>query len=259
MIASNIATESRMRSRQKFRSAVRRLADIQKKTGPNAPAYSRFVNRRVGRYLAAAAFCVGLTPNVVTGISALFTFSGVVILVVFPPSAWLGIAVGTLLVLGYALDSADGQLARLRGGGSVAGEWLDHMVDALKVSTLPLALLVGLFRFGAAPVWWLIVPITAAIVGSALFFGMILTEQLRVQDENAVSFDGVKGRAPTWLRSLLVLPMDYGILCLSFFMLGALPVFLVVYSLITLLTSCFFLLAATKWFRELKSYQYRVE
>ena len=56
-----------------------------------------------------------------------------------------------LLVVGYAFDAADGQLARLRGGGIIAGEWLDHMVDAIKVASLHLAVLVGLYRFDAVP------------------------------------------------------------------------------------------------------------
>ena len=58
-----------------YLGTVRRLASAQKKAARGAPPYSIYVNRRVGRYLAAWAFRAGLTPNAVTGISAAFTFT----------------------------------------------------------------------------------------------------------------------------------------------------------------------------------------
>jgi CDP-alcohol phosphatidyltransferase len=125
---------------------LRRLAGAQK-GAVGAPAYSRFVNRPLGRLLAAVAFHAGLTPNVVTALSALCTGTGVVLLATIPAGWPAGLAVASCLVLGYGLDAADGQLARLRRGGSAAGEWLDHMVDAVKIASLHLALLVGLYRF----------------------------------------------------------------------------------------------------------------
>lgn len=252
MSTSNIDSELHPNTRYGYTEAIRRLSAGRKDTGQNAPAYSRFVNRRIGRYLAGLAYCAGLSPNAVTGISALMTLCAVTLLAVAPPSVLLGGTVGTLLVLGYALDSADGQLARLLGRGSVAGEWLDHMVDALKVSALPLALMVGLFRFNSVPTWWLVVPLVATISGAGLFFGMILTEQLRRQHGPKKTISKSSGNVPLWTRSLVVLPMDYGVLCITFLVFGFLPIFLIVYTLITLLTLCFFILAAHKWFVELK-------
>ena len=199
---------------------VRALSVGQKTAARSAPAYSRYINRRLGRLLAAAAMRAGLGPNAVTAISAAFTFAGIALLMIFPPSGALGIGVALCLVVGYAFDSADGQVARMRGGGSPAGEWLDHMVDAVKTSTMPLALAVGLYRFGAVDRWWLVVPLGAAIVSAVLFFGMILTEQLRRQT-GRVSVADPGGRS--WIRSLLVIPMDYGVLCLSFLSYGVLP------------------------------------
>nr|WP_223286356.1 CDP-alcohol phosphatidyltransferase family protein [Kocuria atrinae] len=76
------------------------------------------VNRPVGRLLAAACYRAGLTPNQVTGISALCSAIGVAVLLAMDPSWVSGILVWFLLALGYAFDSADGQVARLRGGGS---------------------------------------------------------------------------------------------------------------------------------------------
>jgi phosphatidylglycerophosphate synthase len=236
--------------RESYRQTVRRLAGAQKGAARSAPAYSRFVNRRLGRLLAAWAYRAGLSPNAVTGISALFTFTGIALLVLFPPSWGLGAAVSVFLVLGYAFDSADGQVARLTGTGSPAGEWLDHMVDAAKVSALPLALVVGLHRFDVVDDVWLLVPLFGAVVGAVLFFGMILTEQLR-RAQGVASVASTTGRLP-WLRSVMVIPTDYGLLCLSFALFGAPRAFLALYAVITAATTVFLVLAAIKWYREIR-------
>ncbi|GAA1732173.1 CDP-alcohol phosphatidyltransferase family protein [Isoptericola hypogeus] len=238
--------------RDTYRQTVQRLASAQKGAARSAPAYSRYVNRRLGRLLAAAAFRLGLGPNAVTGISALFTFAGVLALALATPSWALGVVVSLLLVVGYALDSADGQVARLTGTGSSAGEWLDHMVDATKVVSLPVALLVGLYRADAVADSWLLVPLLNAIVSSVLFFGMILTEQLR-RAHGVTSRADTGGRAP-WLRSVLVVPTDYGVLCLLFLLYGATTVFLWAYAAVTLATAGFLVLAAAKWFREIAAF-----
>ena len=233
---------------ESFRDTLRSLGTAQKGAARSAPAYSRFVNRRLGRVFAALALRGGLTPNQVTGLSACATFAGVVLLTVVPPSWWLAVLVCVLLVVGYALDSADGQVARATKTGSPAGEWLDHMVDATKISTMPLAVAVGLYRFTDIPHGWLLVPLVNAVAGAVYFFGMILTEQLR--RAHGVTSQAAAGAAGN-LRSLLVLPTDYGVLCLVF-VLWALPVvFLVVYGLITLATLGAAVLAARKWFREI--------
>lgn len=234
-----------------YLDVVRRLSSAQKGAARSAPAYSRFVNRRIGRLLAAGAYKAGLSPNQVTGVSALHTFAGIALLVLLPPSWWLGVVVMLLLVLGYAWDSADGQVARLTGKGSPAGEWLDHVVDALKVVALPLALLVGLFRFETVETPWLLVPILNAAASSVMFFAMILTEQLR-RAHGVTSKAATGGRMP-WLRSVMALPTDYGVLCLTFALYGATGVFVGVYGLITVATILFLLLALPKWFRDVRA------
>jgi phosphatidylglycerophosphate synthase len=203
----------------------------------------------LGRYLAAAAFGLGLTPNVVTLISAVFTFTGIGLLMIFPPSWWLGVVVSLALVFGYALDSADGQLARLTGKGSPAGEWLDHVVDSVKTSMLPLALLIALYRFDAVETALLLIPLGSAVAAAVLFFSMILTEQLRRQQGMASTAGG--SPRSSWLRSMLVVPMDYGVLCLSFLVYGSTPVFMGLYTVIFAASAAFLLLASVKWFREL--------
>ncbi len=56
-----------------------------------------------------------------------------------------------------------------------------------------------------------------------------------------------------WLRSVLVLPTDYGVLCLAFSLYGATQLFVGIYGLITLATVGFLFLALPKWFRDVRA------
>jgi phosphatidylglycerophosphate synthase len=238
-----------------YREALHTLKSRQK-SGKGAPAYSRFVNRRLGRYLAAAAYEAGLTPNAVTALSGLCSFVAIALLALLPPSIPLAIAVTGGLVLGYALDSADGQLARLRGGGSRSGEWLDHMIDAVKISSLHLAVLIFLFRADVLPNQaWLLVPIGFTVVAAVSFFGMILNDQLRRISGLASGQDAAANpaRSASTLRSLLVIPTDYGVLCLIFLMLAWPTVFFVGYALLFAGSAGYLLLASVKWFRDMRA------
>lgn len=101
----------------KFSHTLRSLEAAQK-PGIGVPAYTRWVNRRVARYFAAAAVALGITPNGVTAISAACSAAGLVVLITCPPSVGVGICVALLFALGYGLDSADGQVARVTGASS---------------------------------------------------------------------------------------------------------------------------------------------
>jgi len=233
-------------TKESFAEVVARLAAAQKARAPGAPAYSIYVNRPLGRLLAAAAYLGGLTPNGVTAISAVFTFSGIVVITSVPPVPLVGVGIGLLLIIGYALDSADGQVARLRGGGSPSGEWLDHVVDAAKISSLHLAVLISWFRFLELPSeLLLLVPLGFAIVAAVLFFAMILNDFLRARDR------GAQRPAGGGIRSLLVLPTDYGVLCIAFLLFGVPVVFVPVYGLLLLANTAYAVLALPKWFREM--------
>lgn len=242
---------TRAPSGQTLKQTLGQLSSAQKRT-KGVPAYSRFVNRRLGRFLAAMAFHVGLTPNAVTAISAVWTFSGITLLAVVAPSWSLGIAVSACLVLGYAFDAADGQLARLRGGGSPAGEWLDHMVDCVKISSLHLALAVGMYRFefvdGRAA---LLLPLGFAVVAAVHFFGAILNDLLRRLHAGPAESSSA-ARPTSVLRSLIVAPTDYGLLCLAFLLLGEPVLFLAGYAVLFVATTLYLLLASVRWFQDMQ-------
>lgn len=233
--------------RDGFRATLRRLPGAQK-SAKGAPAYSRFVNRRAGGYLAVVAHHLGASPNQVTVLSALCSFAGIAAVALLPPSWPLGIGVCLALVAGYALDSADGQLARLRGGGHPSGEWLDHIVDSVKIASLHAAVLISAFRFGELPAAALLVPLGFGVTGSVLFFAMILNDQMRRRAPEPTG--RVEGR-PSVLRSLLVAPTDYGVLCLTFALLGSFTAFAAVYAVLFVAHLAFTVAALPKWFREM--------
>lgn len=204
-----------------YREALARTTRVQK-TGKGAPAYSRFVNRWFGRRLAAAAFVTGRTPNQVTAVSAVLTFTAIVMIAVVPAGAAVALTITLLLVAGYALDSADGQLARLRGGGTPAGEWLDHVVDAAKNFALHAAVLVAFYRGQDLPAEaFLLVPLCFAGLAVVWFSAFLLTELLSRQALAAGGATATSGRHAPLATSLLKLPLDYGVLCLVFVTFGS--------------------------------------
>lgn len=230
---------------------LRRLRGAQK-SSKGAPLYSLYVNRPLGRVLAAVAFRLRMTPNQVTAVSALFTGVGIALIALAPVTVWIGIPIMIALCLGYALDSADGQLARLRGGGSTTGEWLDHVIDSAKTSALHLAVVVAFFRHEQLSDWRLLVPIVFAVVAAVHFFGMILNEQLvKVKRLQAGLGSALPQRtSPRWM-SVAKLPTDYGLLCSSFVVFGLPIVFQVVYALLALANLGYLLMILPKWYREM--------
>lgn len=231
-----------------FSSTLRQLSKAQK-PAKGVSVYARFVNRPAGRLLAAAAYRIGLTPNHVTAVSALITFTGVSATALLPPSHALGQWVALALLLGFALDSADGQLARLHRSTSLSGEWLDHVGDCAKLLGVHAAVLISFYRFfDDLPRPALLLPIAFQFAAVLLFFGGILTEQLKRRKGDA---SAGPAPVPSAVRGVALLPVDYGLLCLSFLFLGSQTLFLAVYA--ALLAAHVVLLPAffAKWLREL--------
>lgn len=216
-------------SRMSFSETLRQLNSAQK-PGAGVPAYTRWVNRRVARVFAAGAVALGIGPNGVTLISALMSLAGVVLLWVLPPSVGMGAAVAFFFALGYALDSADGQVARVTGASSPAGEWLDHVVDSVRVPLVHASLLGSfmLYRDSWPSSWGLfwVLPLAFMVLTAAQFMSQILAEQLRHKH-------GAQGPASGGtLRSFINLHTDAGTLCWIFILLGFTSVFVLAYSLL---------------------------
>jgi phosphatidylglycerophosphate synthase len=237
-----------------YGTALASLKSAQKSSS-GAPAYSRFVNRPLGRRLAALAYQCGLTPTQVTLVSGATTALGILVIALVPLTVVSAVAASALLVLGYALDAADGQLARLTGRSSLAGEWLDHYLDAFKAVALHSAIGIAWFRFTDLPDAMLLVPIVFAVAASTFFFGIIAVDFLRRIAANGAP---PQARPETGVRmtlaySLLVLPADYGFLCLAIAFLGVPVVFVPVYTLLAAANALLLLVAGARWFRSLRA------
>ncbi|MBL1083027.1 CDP-alcohol phosphatidyltransferase family protein [Streptomyces actinomycinicus] len=186
--------------------------------------YSRFVNRPAGRVLAAVAYRIGATPNQVTCLSALFTFPALAAVALVPPGPGTSVCVCVALAVGFALDAADGQLARGRRSGSPAGEWLDHALDCVKLLGVHAAVLVAFYRFFRLPSpVLLLAPLVFQLAAVLIFFVTVLTEKLDQGGRATVA-----RRCPA-VRSVLLLPVDYGTTCLGFLFLSRQGLFLGVY------------------------------
>lgn len=235
-----------------FRAAFSALTAAQK-TSKGAPAYSRFVNRPFGRALAAAAYVAGRTPNQVTVLSALCTYGALAVIALVEPAWWASLLVLTGLTVGYALDAADGQLARLRGGGSPTGEWLDHIIDAGKLGVLHLCVAVSWFRFGDRSSAWLLVPLGFQAVATVQFFAILLMDQLRRAHRGTTRSIMAGDGSSSVAYSLAILPIDYGTVCIVLGTMAAASFFAAAYTFLFACNLAFLLMALPKWYREVGS------
>jgi phosphatidylglycerophosphate synthase len=196
-----------------------------------------------------------MTPNQVTALSAIVTGLGLVLLVTAEPDLLRAAGVAALLVLGFALDSADGQVARLTGGGSSAGEWLDHVVDAAKIVAVHAAVLITAYRFWSLEPIWYLVPLAFQVVSVVTFVGGLLVDLLKRRAPDPVSVEPRIGtaqlRPPSLVRAVALLPADYGILALTFAVAGWAAAFTLVYSALLAVNTVIMALLLGKWFRAL--------
>jgi phosphatidylglycerophosphate synthase len=232
----------------RYRSALRGLQQAQK-TPRGVSLYSTWVNRPWGRRLAALGDALHLTPNTLTLASAACSLTAVVLLALLPRTVPVGLVAGALLMLGFALDSADGQLARLRRSGSSAGEYLDHMLDCVVKATLHAAVLVALHREGEREAV-LLLPLSFQVVSLALFFGSILVAKMR-ESSSLPEQDRPGRRVSSVTSSVALLPADHGVLCASFLVWGVPSVFLPVYGLLLLVNAALLAVFSVVWLREL--------
>jgi phosphatidylglycerophosphate synthase len=234
--------------RRRFTDARAMLGGAQKSVA-SVPAYLRFVNRKAGGLFAALAYALRLTPTQVTVLSSGSSLLAIAVLILRPSTVATGIVVGLLLLLGYALDSADGQLARVRGGGSKAGEWLDHVADIAKISLLHSAVAIAILRFfDLHSLLYLAVPVVFLVANVTQFFAMMLRDQLI--DPLAAASQRSTGSSSV-LLSWVLLPLDHGTLCLAFLVLGAHTVFLWSYGFLAVCTVAFSARSLAKAYRVL--------
>lgn len=210
--------------------------------------YSSRINRPAGRLLAAIAARAGLTPNQVTVLGLAFSLLAVALIVAAPSAPLSAVLLGPALVVSFALDSADGQLARLQGSGGPAGEWLDHMVDAGVKLTLHLAIAVAWFQAGR-PGRELLLPLAFQVVAVLMFVAVTLGGMLRSPGSRGSSARP-EVRRPG-IRSILLLPVDYGVFCLLFLIWAWPAAFRIGYAALLAAQLAFLIAFAIGLYREL--------
>lgn len=203
----------------RYADAYDRLFRAQK-PGAGVPAYTRWINRPLARHAAAWLACRGVSADGTTALSAALSTAGLLVLALGPVAWWAGLPVAVLLAAGYVLDSADGQVARLTGTGSPAGEWLDHVVDAVRTPAIHLCVLVSWYRHEPArediQPWMLALPVVFTLVAVGHFMSQILAEQLLRPGGQRRGVAPPAGAA----RSFVNLPMDAGVTCWCFALWG---------------------------------------
>lgn len=193
------------------------------KSGAGVPAYTRWINRRLARRVAAAAAAAGLGPNAVTAISTAVSALGLVLLVILNPSIVAGVVVAAVLAGGYVLDSADGQVARLIDRSSPAGEWLDHVVDAMRTPAIHLVCAVAVYLHRGGDVLLMSVALAFAVLSAGQFMSQILAGQLSDHGGGSPTESSEVG------KSFFLIPTDTGTLCWLFACWGLGPVFAIGY------------------------------
>jgi phosphatidylglycerophosphate synthase len=236
--------------RPNFAQSFRELRLAQKgKKG--VPLYSLYVNRPAGRVVAAALRNSAVTPNQVTLCGAVITY-GALLWLAFGAGSGPGSAlVGVLLAVGFVLDSADGQLARLQGRSSRLGEWLDHVLDSGRIVVLHGSVFCFLARTTTLP------PLPLAVLcgvfllaSSTIFFAGSLFDQL-IRHAAPPPGGGNRGGAGSLKRSALMLPVDYGTTCLLLVTVPWAGFFLPGYAALALLHCLFGAAYVAKCFRTL--------
>ena len=227
-------------------SWARSTLDNAQKPGAGVPAYTRWINRRGARVVAAGAYAYGWTPNHVTAVSAVLSVVGMAVLIGFEPSPWSGLVVALFLAAGYLFDSADGQLARLSGRSSKTGEWIDHVVDAFRSPAIHLSVAIAITIYRPTSAWVAVVALVYSLVTSGQFLSQILAEAFVRSSRRPQSRGGD-------LRSFILLPTDPGVLCWTFVLWGFAPAFAWGYSALALIAIAHSVASLHRRYRDLRA------
>jgi len=96
---------------------------------PSSTVYCIQVTYRLSRELAFIFYRLGISPNTISGLSFLSAMVAVGAILFFPTSLGAQILALIMFQLCYALDCADGQVARAAGKATQFGKFLDLVLD----------------------------------------------------------------------------------------------------------------------------------
>src|SRR5690349_9845862 len=165
--------------------------------------FTMTVSQRIGAYLSVAAHRLGLAPTILTiGNLVIGLGTSIAVLTLVPRDHKLHLVVGLVALvlwqLAYALDCADGQLARVTGRTSPAGKRIDILCDVALQIALVAAVCAVAGAYHPMPVW-----LAAAFTGTWM---VNLVTSVMAQGDAAQSL--VASRSPVVRTVKLV--RDYG-------------------------------------------------
>lgn len=159
--------------------------------------YSETVSQRLGAVLAYAASRLRLTPTAVTLANLVLGLAASTVVVALAPRAASGdvpaAVPGLVALLGwqlaYALDCADGQLARVTGQASPAGARLDILCDVAAQIGLVAALGATAAAYRSVPAWliaafagtWMVNLVTSVMQSGPHHASMVPSRSLPVR------------------------------------------------------------------------------
>ena len=208
------------------------VLDSCQKPKHGTPIYTRTCNRWLGKYIAALAKELLITPTHLTIASFVFSVFSFLFFLMYPGS-YLIVSGGSFLILfAYALDSADGQLARLTKSGSPVGEWLDHSTDALKQTLFHGTVQFIFFVHYQKENFILVIPIFFISVQLTVFTSNLLKEKLfKLNSLTSNLTDHRSTDNVSFIKDILFFFTDYGILCMLFFFIPFPNIFVFLYVL----------------------------
>lgn len=188
---------------------------------------TRVFSQRLGALLAWIAARAGLKPNTVTSLALLSSLAGAATYACLPPGFYAILVCVALTQLGYALDCADGQLARATGSSSRLGAWLDVYCDYLVILAISVALLQRLLMADSSQEWSLlcILLFTFGRVGS-----LYSSTMARIWRSGEVAATGIQ---KNWMRKWAVLLIDTPVTLLLICLLRNHPPHLMAFLLIS--------------------------
>ena len=178
--------------------------------------------------------------------SFLVTCAGVVVIALLPARFELMVVAYLLLAFAYVLDSADGFVARLTHTASSAGEWLDHVLDAIKVCLFHGALLVVFMRADIGDYIGVLVALIALSAHLCMFFAETLFLKLSVESRAG------EPRGPTQLGRLIFFPLDWGVMIMVVMLTPWYDAFLLAYGALAMLLMTALLTRSVRYFRRLR-------
>lgn len=213
------------------------------------PAYSRFINRWLGRIFASVIGYFKISPNTISFSSFILTIVTFICFLILKEINFLeSVLLELFLLIGFILDATDGQIARLLNKQSKKGEWFDHTLDAIKLSLGHGVAVFFIITHVDFDKFWYVVFLFIFSLAMGRYIGVILkTKLIDYKTSERSSKKAGKGI----IRSILLLPLDYGTFIAIFIFTYNPRIFFIAYTALGLISILYSVLLIFRSWREL--------